>query len=167
MTGFYIYFYDCKSLVLCPSFCCSVILSRSFTPISLYFLTTKWMNLTSAGLWRASMKNGERVPGCRLQEGASCSDQRKQAYDRDLLFPLKMKRDHKILAHEKMKMDTDSVSDYRITVNHSSLRATRCVALSYHLVVLLLKIYNAREIQYIQKKLYALISSKSLFWISG
>lgn len=50
------------------------------------------------------MKNGERVPGCRLQEGASCSDQKKQAYDRDLLFPLKMKRDDKILAYEKMRL---------------------------------------------------------------
>lgn len=30
MTGFHVYFYDCKSLVLCPSFWSSVILSRSF-----------------------------------------------------------------------------------------------------------------------------------------
>lgn len=131
-------------------------LAGHLTPISFYFLITKWMNLTSAGLWRAGMKNGERVPGCRLQEGASCSDQKKQAYDRDLLFPLKMKRDDKILAYEKMRIDivpSDSVSDYQITVNHSALRATRCIdALSYHLVVLLSKIYHVRQIQYVPKK---------------
>lgn len=109
-------------------------LAGHLTPISFYFLITKWMNLTSAGLWRAGMKNGERVPGCRLQEGASCSDQKKQAYDRDLLFPLKMKRDDKILAYEKMRIDivpSHSVSDYRITVNHSALKATRCTFLSF------------------------------------
>lgn len=66
-----------------------------------------------------------------------------------------MKRDDKILAYEKMRIDivpSDSVSDYRITVNHSALRATRCDALSHHLVVLLSKIYHVREIQYVPQK---------------
>lgn len=143
-------------------------LAGHLTPISFYFLITKWMNLTSAGLWRAGMKNDERVPGCRLQEGASCSDQKEQAYDRDLLFPLKMKRDDKILAYEKMRLTLYLLTLSVITeLQLILLLWEQQDALSYHLLVLLSKIYYVREIQYVPKKLYVLISSKSLFWISG